>query len=139
MMLGIAVHNFPEGLAVGSGFEASAHLGLSLALVIGVHDIPEGMAMAVPMKAGGMATWKVIFYSVLAGVPMGFGALVGALLGEISQEIIALCLSFAAGAMLYVVCGDLIPESKSIYKGRLSTIGNILGIIIGIIISVSFH
>ncbi|NLY43106.1 MAG: ZIP family metal transporter [Clostridiaceae bacterium] len=139
MMLGIAVHNFPEGLAVGSGFEASVHLGLSLTLVMALHDIPEGMAMAVPMKASGMATWKVIFYAVLTGVPTGFGALVGALLGEISKESIALCLSFAAGAMLYVVCGDLIPESKSIYRGRLSTIGNILGIIIGIIISVCSH
>jgi ZIP family zinc transporter len=139
MMVGIALHNFPEGVAIGSGFEASVKLGLSLTFVIAIHNIPEGLAMAVPMRAGGMGNLKVLFYTIIAGVPMGIGAFVGAMLGEISQEVIAICLGFAGGAMLYIVCGDLIPESKSIYKGRLSTIGNILGIILGIIISAGAH
>jgi ZIP family zinc transporter len=139
MGTGIALHNLPEGIAIGSGFGASTTLGLGLAFVIAIHDIPEGLAMALPMKAGGMKSLRVLVYTLLAGIPTGFGAFVGALLGEISDELISLCLGFAGGAMLYIVCGDIIPESKMIYKGRISTIGNILGIILGTIISIGTH
>lgn len=101
--IGLAIHNFPEGLAIGSGFEASMRLGLSLAIAICLHDIPEGISMAVPMKNGGMKLPKIIFYVILSGVTTGLGAFFGAIIGSISQEIIAICLSFAAGAMLYIV------------------------------------
>lgn len=131
--IGLALHNFPEGLAIGSGFGASLKLGYSLAIAILLHDIPEGVSMAVPMKNGGMKISKVIFYVVLSGVTTGLGAFFGALVGGISQEIIALCLSFAAGAMLYIVSGELIPESNNLYKGRMSSMGNVLGFILGIL------
>lgn len=101
--IGLAIHNFPEGLAIGSGFEASLKLGLSLAIAICLHDVPEGISMAVPMKNGGMKISKVIFYIILSGVTTGIGAFFGAVVGSISQEIITICLSFAAGAMLYIV------------------------------------
>ena len=101
--IGLAIHNFPEGLAIGSGFEASIKLGLSLAIAICLHDIPEGISMAVPMKNGGMKIGKVIFYVVLSGVTTGIGASFGAIIGGISQAVIAFCLSFSAGAMLYIV------------------------------------
>ena len=101
--IGLAIHNFPEGLAIGSGFEASIKLGLSLAIAICLHDIPEGISMAVPMKNGGMKISRVIFYVILSGVTTGIGAFFGAIIGSISQEVIAICLSFAAGAMLYIV------------------------------------
>lgn len=130
--IGLAIHNFPEGLAIGSGFEASIKLGLSLAIAICLHDIPEGISMAVPMKNGGMKKSKVIFYVILSGVTTGIGAFFGAIVGAISESVIAICLSFAAGAMLYIVSGELIPESNKLYKGRMSAIGNMLGFIIGI-------
>lgn len=101
--IGLAIHNFPEGLAIGSGFEASLKLGLSLAIAICLHDIPEGISMAVPMKNGGMSKTKVIFYVILSGITTGIGAFFGAIVGSISTSIIAICLSFAAGAMLYIV------------------------------------
>lgn len=101
--IGLAIHNFPEGLAIGSGFEASIKLGLSLAIAICLHDIPEGISMAVPMKNGGMKKSKVIFYVILSGITTGIGAFFGAIIGSISQQVIAVCLSFAAGAMLYIV------------------------------------
>jgi ZIP family zinc transporter len=136
MSIGIALHNFPEGVAVGSGFQASTSLGMTITAAIIIHDIPEGIAMAVPMRAGGFPRFKSFLYTLLSGVPMGFGALLGAALGEISHEFISLCLGFAAGAMLYIIFGELIPESKKIYTGRLSSIGNIIGIICGIIVSI---
>ena len=101
--IGLAIHNFPEGLAIGSGFEASLKLGLSLAIAICLHDIPEGISMAVPMKNGGMKISKVIFYVILSGITTGIGAFFGAIIGTISQVVISICLSFAAGAMLYIV------------------------------------
>lgn len=101
--IGLAIHNFPEGLAIGAGFEASIKLGLSLAIAICFHDIPEGISMAVPMKNGGMKKKKVIFYVILSGITTGIGAFFGALVGSISEEVISICLSFAAGAMLYIV------------------------------------
>ena len=101
--IGLAIHNFPEGLAIGAGFEASIKLGLSLAIAICFHDIPEGISMAVPMKNGGMKKKKVILYVILSGITTGIGAFFGALVGSISEAVISICLSFAAGAMLYIV------------------------------------
>lgn len=89
--------------------------------------------MAVPMKNGGMSNKKVIFYVVMSGISTGIGALVGYLIGGISETIIAGSLSFAGGAMLYIVSGELMPEANNMYKGRMNAIGNILGFILGII------
>ncbi len=130
--IGLAIHNFPEGLAIGSGFEASLRLGLGLAIAICLHDIPEGISMSVPMKNGGMKKSKVIFYVILSGITTGIGAFFGAIIGSISESVISICLSFAAGAMLYIVSGELIPESNKLYKGRMSAVGNMIGFIIGI-------
>ena len=131
--IGLALHNFPEGLAIGSGFDVSITLGLSLAIAICLHDIPEGISMAVPMKSGGMKSGKIITYVILSGITTGIGAFFGAILGGISQSIIAMCLSFAAGAMIYIISGELIPESNKLYLGRTTAIGNIMGILIGIL------
>ena len=92
--------------------------------------MPEGISMAVPMKKGGMSKGKVIFYVIMSGISTGIGALVGHLVGGISESIIAASL---AGAMLYIVSGELTPEANNMYKGRMNAIGNILGFILGII------
>ena len=131
--IGLAIHNFPEGLAIGSGFSASTKLGLTLAVAIALHDVPEGISMAIPMKNGGMKTYKVILYTFLSGLTTGVGAFFGILIGTISEQLISICLGFAAGAMLYIAAGELIPESHKIYKGRIAYLGNILGFLIGII------
>ena len=129
--IGLSLHNFPEGLAIGSGFEVSIKLGYSLALAICLHDLPEGIAMGVPMKSGGMKISKIIFYVIMSGITTGIGAFFGALVGTIGKEVIAMCLAFAGGAMLYIVSGELIPESNNLYKGKLPVIGNVIGFIIG--------
>lgn len=133
--LGIAVHNFPEGLAIGSGFAAGDSIGVRLALIIALHDMPEGIAMAVPLKIGGYSPNKIVLYTILAGIPTGIGAFIGELLGGISNIFISLCMGFAGGAMLYITCGEIIPKTQSIYRGRISTAGMILGILCGLYIS----
>lgn len=135
--IGLAIHNIPEGLAIGSGFEASLELGLSLAIVICLHDLPEGISMAIPMKNGGMKKSRILKYVILSGITTGVGALIGAVLGEISEKIISLCLSFAAGSMLYIVSGELIPKANELYSGRTTFIANILGIVIGICVTIT--
>ena len=130
--IGLAIHNLPEGLAIGSGFYSSLNLGTSIAITIAMHDIPEGISMAVPLKNGGMNKKRVIILVILSGITTGVGAFIGGIVGGISKEVISICLSFAAGAMIYIVMGELIPEANKLYNGRLNYIGNIIGIIFGL-------
>ncbi len=131
--IGLAIHNFPEGLAIGSGFEVSERLGLSLAIAIAIHDFPEGISIALPMRKGGMKKEKAIFLTAMSGLTTGIGAFFGAIIGSISSFWISISLAFAAGTMLYIVSCELIPESNKLYKGKFASFGNIVGIIIGIL------
>jgi len=133
--IGVAMHNFPEGLAIGSGFMAAKELGIGISIVIALHNMPEGISMAAPMSIGGMSRIKAFAFTIIAGIPMGLGALVGALLGEISNNLIAFCLSFAGGTMLYITCGELIPKSQNLKHGKISSYGLMIGFVIGILIS----
>ena len=131
--IGLAIHNFPEGIAIGSGFESSIKLGLSVAIAILIHDIPEGISIAVPLKEGGMKKSLAILYTALSGITTGIGAFFGCALGVASERFVSFSLSFAGGAMLYIVSGELIPESKKMYKGRFPVIGNIIGFLLGLV------
>lgn len=135
--LGLAAHNFPEGLAIGSGFMSGNSLGIKLAIVIGLHDIPEGAAVASPLLKSRLSRIKIILLTALTAIPTSIGAYVGAFLGEISKTFITICLGFAGGTMLYIVCGELIPESKDLFKGVFSTLSIIVGVIIGILITMA--
>lgn len=130
--IGLAIHNFPEGLAIGSGFDASESLGLSLAIAIALHDVPEGISISLPMKTGGFSKKKAILLTAISGITTGVGAFFGAIIGNISIDLIGISLSFAAGAMLYIVSCELIPESNKLYEGRMGSIGNIIGIVLGL-------
>ena len=131
--IGLAVHNFPEGLAIGAGFESSSILGFKLAIAIALHDVPEGISISINLKNSGSSKLKAIIITTLSGITTGFGAFFGAIIGNISQMLIGISLAFAAGAMLYIVSCELIPESKRLYKGRFASLGNILGLVIGIL------
>lgn len=137
--LGVAIHNFPEGLAVGSGFEAELSLGLSLAIAIMLHDVPEGISISVPLLAGGSSRLRAFLLTLASGLPMGLGALIGAAAGKLSAFFIAICLAVSGGAMLYVVFADMIPESKRMYAGRFGSFGSFLGVLSGILISVQLN
>lgn len=131
--IGLAIHNFPEGLAIGAGFESSSTLGFKLAIAIALHDIPEGVSISLPLKSAGTSRYKAILITFLSGLTTGIGAFAGSILGSISLDLIGISLAFAAGAMLYIVSCELIPESKNMYKGRFASIGNMIGLIMGIL------
>lgn len=137
--IGIAMHNLPEGLAIGVSFDTDFSLGLTIAVAILLHDIPEGLALAIPLKMGGMKAYKILLISIITGLATGLGGLIGVIVGKISENIIGLSLSIASGAMIFIVICEIIPKSKQIYRGTLSSFFNILGIIIGIMINCVLH
>ena len=140
MAAAIALHNVPEGIVIGSSFAKSAkelvldRAGITMAIVIGLHNIPEGMAVAVPLISGGMSKFKAVLVTALTGSPTIIGALIGYYIGVMGPTALALSLSFASGAMLYVVFAELIPESILMYKSKMPAVGIFVGIIVGLII-----
>ena len=137
--LGIALHNLPEGLAIGAGFGASRVFGLSMAFLIAVQNIPEGMAMASPLRLTAIGPNRLLLWTGLAGLPMGVGAFLGGLFGRISPVLLALALGFAAGAMLFLTCDELIPDAQELRQGHSGTFGIVGGVIFGIAVSSFFH
>lgn len=134
LAIGIALHNIPEGLAIGTGYASSESLGLGLALIIGIHNFPEGLAMAVALDTGGNSKLSTLIITVLAGLPMGLGAFLGALLGGISPVALSISLGFAGGAMLFITCDELMPDAQRLSRGYSATIGLILGVVTGILL-----
>ena len=103
-------------------------------MIIGLHNIPEGMAVSVPLISGGMPKWKAVLITAASGIPTILGALLGYLLGEIGPMGLTLSLGFASGAMLYVVFGEILPQSFLMYNSKLPAFSAIIGILVGIII-----
>ena len=135
MFFVIGLHSFPEGLAVGAAGYHDEALSITLALMIGVHNIPEGMAISAPLISGGMNKWKSVFLTLLAGVPTVLGAVIGVLVGRISDIAVALSFSIAGGAMLYAVFGEILPQSMTMRKDRVPTIILLVGIVFGYLLT----
>lgn len=108
--------------------------GLAAAIVIGLHNIPEGMAVSVPLAAGGMGKVKATVLTALTGAPTILGAMLGYFLGSLSPLMLALSLSFASGAMLYVVFGELLPESILMWRSKAPAFAMLAGLLVGVII-----
>lgn len=140
MAAAIALHNVPEGMVIGSSFATTADSlmsnrgGLMMAIVIGLHNIPEGMAVAVPLISGGMSKVRSVGTTALSGAPTILGAVLGFLVGAISPIALVISLSFASGAMLYVVFGELLPESILMWKSKLPAAVTVLGMLTGLVI-----
>lgn len=132
--MGLMIHNFPEGIIMGCGFASGGSLGLKMSLVIAIHDIPEGISVSAPLMASRVKAKKILLYSFLTAFPTALGAFFGAYIGSISKDILGACLAFASGIMLFVVCGEMMPESNKLWDGVTSTIGMLAGILSGLII-----
>ena len=138
MACAIALHNLPEGMTIGASYANSNGLmhgsALVLAVLIGLHNIPEGMAIAVPLINGGVKRRMAILVTALTGAPTIVGALLGYWLGDIGPLGLALSLSFASGAMLYVVFGEILPQSILMYRSKLPAFFVIIGMLLGLIV-----
>ena len=138
MLLAIAFHNLPEGIAIGAAGAHDIWMGRILAITIALHCIPEGMAIAAPLIGGGMSKIKAVGLTALSGAPTILGGAIGMWFGGISDAALALALTGAGGAMLYVVFGEVLPQSSIITKSRATTYAALGGIIIGLLIT-SLH
>ncbi len=139
LALGIGLHNLPEGIAVGAGFASRGQLGRNVALVIGIHNIPEGMAMAFPMIAGGLTLGKVVWSGLLAGAPVGIGAALGYMFGNVSAGALAFALALAAGAMLYITCAEMIPAARNASNDGSHVYGLLVGVAGGLLLTLLPH
>jgi ZIP family zinc transporter len=135
LVLAITLHNIPEGLAVGVAFGAlganlpSASLGgaIALALGIGIQNFPEGTAVSVPLRREGLSRLKSFWYGQLSGIVEPIAGIIGAVAVVSMRSILPYALSFAAGAMIYVVVEEVIPESQLGDNSDIATIGAMIG------------
>lgn len=139
MAFAIALHNMPEGMVIGASYVTDAGkitggTGFVVAVVIGLHNIPEGMSVAVPLISGGMSKRRAVGVTALSGVPTIIGAMIGYSLGLISPVWLSLSLSFAGGAMLYVIFGELLPEAFLMWKSKAPGAAAFIGTLVGLIL-----
>ena len=139
MACAIALHNMPEGMVIGASFANDNALSLTgsgflIAIVIGFHNIPEGMSVSVPLITGGMGRLKAIGVTALSGAPTIIGAVIGYSLGLLSPVWLSLSLSFAGGAMLYVVFGELLPEAFLMWRSKIPAFFMLVGTLLGLVL-----
>lgn len=135
LVLAITLHNIPEGLAVGVAFGALANnpdIGIltgaiALAIGIGLQNFPEGAAVSIPLRREGLSRLKAFNYGQLSGIVEPMAGILGAYLVLTIEPLLPYALSFAAGAMIFVVVEELIPESQRGNETDLSTIGAMIG------------
>ena len=135
MACAIALHNIPEGMTIGASFAVSSDLmwgtGMIMAVLIGLHNFPEGMAVAVPLISGGTGRVRATLLTAACGLPTVLGAWLGFWLGDIGPLGLTMSLGFASGAMLYVVFGEIMPESYLIYRSKLPAFAVMVGLALG--------
>lgn len=138
-ILAITIHNLPEGLAVGVGFgSGNIDNAISLMLAIGIQNIPEGLAVSISARNAGMGSR---FYASLVGLRAGLVEIPMAVLGAwavlVARPLLPYAMGFAAGAMLYVISDEIVPETHRSGHERLATLGTMLGVLVMLYLDVS--
>lgn len=137
LILAITIHNIPEGLAVGVGFgaigksaSASFERARNLAVGIAIQNFPEGLAVSLPLRGAGFSMWRAFWYGQLSGMVEPLAGVFGAIAVVLAEPLLPYALAFAAGAMVYVVVDDIIPEAQVSGNGKLASWTSILGFVI---------
>jgi len=146
LIIAITLHNIPEGLAVGVAFGAlaaslpSASFGAAVALAIGIgiQNFPEGLAVSMPLRREGMSRRKSFWYGQLSAIVEPVAGVIGAIAVIIAQPILPYALAFAAGAMIFVVIEEVVPESQRGGNTDLATMGGIIGFVVMMLLDVAF-
>ncbi|MFD2201784.1 ZIP family metal transporter [Shivajiella indica] len=146
LLLAITLHNIPEGLAIGILFGAAAQgldgttvaAAVALAIGIGVQNFPEGMAVSMPLRRNGASRWKAFWYGQLSAIVEPIAGVLGAISMIYMKNVLPFALSFAAGAMIFVVVEEVIPETQRDKYTDLATLGFMVGFVVMMILDVSF-
>jgi ZIP family zinc transporter len=129
IMLGIAMHDLPEGMAIALGHEMKARTGMVIALGIGIHNIPEGMAIAAPLIMGGMRRLRILGQTMAIGIITPLGTIIGQAVASTLPFLLPLMLGLASGIMLYLVCFQLWPQAGFQHR-RTRWYGFFIGVLI---------
>lgn len=130
-IIAITLHNFPEGMAVGVSFGAGDwHNGLAIATAVGFQNIPEGLAVALPLVGLGYSRKQALFVATLTGLVEPIGGFLGVASVTVFFPLLPIGMSFAAGAMLFVIADDIIPETQSKGKARSATFAVMVGFVV---------
>lgn len=136
-VLAITLHNFPEGLAVGVGFAGGeVSNGVTLALGIGLQNVPEGLAVAVALLSVGYSQWRAAFIGIGSGLIEPLGGLVGALAVSGAEAFMPWALAFSAGAMLFIISDEIIPETHQNGNQNVATFSLLGGFVVMMILDV---
>lgn len=146
LVLALTIHNIPEGLAVGVAFGSAVSNpemmpiagAIALAVGIGIQNFPEGLAVSFPLHRDGFSKGKSFWYGLLSGAIEPVAAVIGAAVVMLVQPVLPYALAFAAGAMIFVVVEEVIPESQQGGNGDLATTGTIAGFAIMMLLDVAF-
>lgn len=134
LTIGIALHNIPEGFALGTLGNASIESIGQFTFILALHSIPEGIALAIPFKEAQMRLSVVMIIPLILGFLMAGGTLLGYLISGINTNCIITALGLATGIILYIVCQELLPESRKIWNGRMTSVATIIGIMLGLLL-----
>lgn len=145
LILAITIHNIPEGLAVGvafgsiaSGFKTATLAGaIALTVGIGIQNFPEGLAVSMPLRREGFSRGKSFFYGQLSAIVEPIAAIIGAYTVYVAKPLLPYALSFAAGAMIFVVVEDVIPEAQREGNTDIATMGAIIGFLVMMVLDVA--
>ena len=146
LVFAVTLHNLPEGMAVGLSFAMAAQGGMgaaslagamALALGMALQHLPEGAAISLPLQKEGMSRPRAFVYGALSGIVEPLGGLVGVLLAVTMAKVMPFMLSFAAGAMIYVVVEELVPEASGEGHGHAGVIGSMLGFALMMLLDVA--
>ena len=135
LLLDHVIPHLHQGSQEAEGPKTKLKKTTMLVLAVTLHNIPEGMAVSVPMAAGGERRWKAAALAALTGAPTVLGAALGYAVGAMSPAALAVVLSGASGAMLYVVFAELLPEAAELWQSRLPALAAVLGMIVGMAIT----
>lgn len=146
LVLAITLHNIPEGLAVGIAFGSLANGGtegslagaITLAIGIGIQNFPEGIAVSMPLRGEGMSRRKSFIYGQFSGMVEPVAAVIGALFVTVMEVLLPYALSFAAGAMIFVVAEEVIPSSQEKGNKDLASMSLMVGFVLMMILDVAF-
>ncbi len=135
VLAALSLHKLPEGMALGSLLYVDMAAGLSMALVVALHCIPEALVLSLNLREGGMGAGHLLAACFLVCLPMALGSFLGIGLSQVYGPFGALCLSFSGGVMIYIACGEIVPEHGKRQEQRVWTMGALVGFGLGVLLT----
>lgn len=141
LLLAVAMgfDSLPGGIALGSIYTISLPKAFEMSSVFILHGIPEGLSIGLLLRESNVTAVTLVIFTILTSLPMAVGSFIGGVISGISTAIISICLSFASGLILYITFREIIPKTRELWSGRLSSVGSVMGLLTGILTMLALH